>query len=100
MLTEHATNKKIYRPIPEYPPIIEDLRIELKKDTEYKKIVDTILNVSPLIVSAELIDEYENKMTFRISYQDKTKNLSNEDVAPIRERLEKTIKEKLHAKVG
>jgi phenylalanyl-tRNA synthetase beta chain len=100
MLVRNATNKKIYRPIPEYPPIIEDLRIELKKDTEYKKIVDTILNVSPLIVSAELIDEYENKMTFRISYQDKTKNLSNEDVAPIRERLEKTIKEKLHAKIG
>ena len=100
MLVSNATNKKIYKPIPEYPPIIEDLRIELKKDTEYKKIVDTILNVSPLIVSAELIDEYEDKMTFRISYQDKTKNLSNEDVAPIRERLEKTIKEKLHAKVG
>lgn len=100
MLAEYATNKKIYRPIPEYPPIIEDLRIELKKDTEYKKIVDTILNVSPIIVSATLIDEYENKMTFRISYQDKTKNLSNEDVAPIREKLESTLKEKLHAKIG
>ena len=100
MLVKNATNKKIYKLIPEYPPIIEDLRIESKKDTEYKKIVDIILNASPLIVSTELIDEYENKMTFRISYQDKTKNLSNEDVAPIREKLEKTIKEKLHAKIG
>ncbi len=100
MLVKNATNKKVYKPIPEYPPIIEDLRIELKKDTEYKKIVDTIINVSPLIASAELIDEYENKMTLEFLYQNKTKNLSNEDVAPIRERLEKTIKEKLHVKKG
>lgn len=99
-IVKHSTNKKVFKPIPEYPPIIEDMRLVLKKDTEYKKVVDTILNVSPIIVSATLIDEYEDKMTFRISYQDKTKNLSNEDVAPIREKLEKTIKERLHAKIG
>lgn len=99
-IVKHSTNKKVFKPIPEYPPIIEDMRLVLKKDTEYKKVVDTILNVSPIIVSATLIDEYEDKMTFRISYQDKTKNLSNEDVAPIREKLESTLKEKLHAKIG
>jgi len=97
---EHATNKKVYVPIPEYPPIIEDIRLELKKDTEYKKIIETIKSVSALITSVDLIDEYENKMTFRISYQDKTKNLSNEDIVPIREKMEKILKEKLHAKVG
>lgn len=99
-IVKHSTNKKAFKPIPEYPPIIEDMRLELKKDTEYKKVIDTILNVSPIIVSATLIDEYEDKMTFRISYQNKTKNLSNEDVAPIREKLESTLKEKLHAKIG
>ncbi len=99
-LIQHATNKKVFIPIPEYPPIIEDIRIEIKNNSSYKKIVDTILSINKLIIKTELIDEYENKKTFRITYQDRTKNLSNEDVAPIRKELEKTLKEKLKAKIG
>lgn len=99
-LLKYATTKKVFKPIPEYPPIIEDIRLTIKKETEYKKIVDTIFSVSPLIISAEMIDEYEDKKTFRISYQDKNKNLSNEDIAPVKEKLEKILKENLHAKIG
>lgn len=99
-LLKYATTKKVFKPIPEYPPIIEDIRLTIKKETEYKKIVDAIFSVSPLIISAEIIDEYEDKKTFRISYQDKNKNLSNEDIAPVKEKLEKTLKENLHAKIG
>lgn len=99
-LVKYATTKKVFRPIPEYPPIIEDVRLTIKKETEYKKIIETIFSVSSLIVSADLIDEYEDKKTFRVSYQDKNKNLSNEDIAPIKGKLEKTLKEKLHAKIG
>lgn len=99
-IVKHATNKKVYKKIPEYPPIIEDIRLEIKNQTEYRKIVDTIKLVNPIIASVDLIDEYEDKMTFRISYQDKNKNLSNEEILPIREKLEKALKEKLHAKIG
>lgn len=99
-IVKRATNNKVYRKIPEYPPIIEDLRIELKRDVEYKKIVDFIYSISSIINSVELIDEYENKKTFKIYYQDKTKNLSNEDVTPIREKLIASLKTKLNAKVG
>lgn len=99
ILAENATLRKKFRKIPEFPPIIEDIRIQVNKDTEYRKIVDTIMDADSLIVSAEQIDEYEDKMTFRISYRS-SKNLSAEDVTPVREKLEKRLKEKLKAKIG
>ena len=99
-LVSYATLKKVYKPIPEYPPIIEDLRVEAKPETPYRKIVSAIFSRSELISSVELIDEYEGKMTFRIIYQDRNKSLSNEDVTPIREKVIQSLKSKLRAKVG
>jgi len=99
-LIKSATNKKVFKKLNEYPPIIEDIRIEVKKDTPYKKIIEIILSVNPVIENATLLDEYEDKKTFRITYRDKNKSLSNEEVTPIREKLIETLKTKIHAKIG
>jgi len=99
-LISFATMKKVYKPIPEYPPVIEDIRVEAKKEVPYEKIVFVMSSQSNLVSNVELFDEYENKMTFRITYQDRTKSLSNEDVTPIREKIISALKTKLKAKVG
>ncbi len=99
-IIEMATTRKVFTPIPQYPPIIEDIRIEQQEVTEYQKIVNLIASISPIIVNVKLIDEYDNKKTFRITYQDKNRSLSNEDVIPIRGKLIENLKSKLHARVG
>lgn len=99
-LIDKATSSKKFTPIPEYPPVIEDIRIEPKKDTTYKRITDVIYSTNSLIKDVKLIDEYEDKQTFRITFQDKSKSLSNEDIAPIREKIMSALKTKLRAKVG
>lgn len=99
-LIETATNERVFQPIAQYPPVIEDIRVEVKNEISFSKIVETIMAQSPLIITAEMIDEYENKKTFRITYRDSKKNLSNEDITPIREKVIKALETKLHAKVG
>ncbi len=100
LLSQKATDKKVFKPIPLYPPIIEDIRIEVKPEIEYQKIIDTIYGSSEIVNNAVLIDEYENKKTFRISFQDERKSLSSVDVTPIREKLIEDLRSKLKAKIG
>ncbi len=97
---EHANNKKNYTPIAQYPPIIEDLRITHDSKHSYKDIVTFIQKESNLIQRVELLDIYKDKMTFRIFYQDKSRNLTNEDVIPIREKLISNLKKNFNATVS
>lgn len=68
-----------------YPPIIEDVNIILKES--YDKLVTRIKAISPLIKNIEFIEKYGDKLTLRITYHDDKRQLSNEDVASVREIL-------------
>jgi phenylalanyl-tRNA synthetase beta chain len=68
-----------------YPPIIEDINIRLTGS--YEELIKKIKAVSPLINNIEFIEKYGDKLTLRITYHDKNKQLSNEDIASFREIL-------------
>lgn len=74
-----------YSVISKYPPIVEDVNIMLEGD--YDKLIAKIKKLSDLITKIELIDNYENKLTLRITYHSDEKQLSSEDVVSIREKL-------------
>jgi phenylalanyl-tRNA synthetase beta subunit len=74
-----------YIPISKFTPIIEDINLTLK--TRYLEIANKIKALSPLIKQIELIDKYNDKITLRLYYHSDDKQLSNEDIAPIREQL-------------
>ncbi len=91
--------KKIFKPLPKYPPIIEDLSLITQGDTKTIDMIDEIKNQSILIVDVSLLDRFENTRTFHIIYQDENKNLTGGEVAKIREKILKNIKEKFNAKL-
>lgn len=99
-MLQHVSSSKIYQPISKFPPIIEDVRITVSPETPYEKIVSTIKGQSNLVSAVELLDVYEDKKTFRIFYQDKKKNLTNEDIKPIREKILSSLRTKLKAKIS
>ncbi|MCX8009214.1 MAG: phenylalanine--tRNA ligase subunit beta [Patescibacteria group bacterium] len=76
-----------YRVVSQYPPIIEDLSFILHPSTKTGMILEAIRSFDPLIADVRLLDAYENKRTIRIIYQSPTKNLSSDEVRPIRERI-------------
>ena len=94
-LLEKASLTKLhkkFKPVPKYPPIIEDLTIEIDPKVKYSDIVKEIEAQSRLIHKVELLDEYQNKKTFRITYLSQDRNLTSEDIEPIREKITIALK--------
>ncbi|MDP2585284.1 MAG: phenylalanine--tRNA ligase subunit beta [Candidatus Levybacteria bacterium] len=87
-----------FKPLPKYPPIIEDLSIIAEENVKTSDLISEIKNQSPLIADVSLLDQFESSRTFHIVYQDKNKNLTGEEVAKIREKLLKTLQSKFHAR--
>lgn len=98
-LVKKASLKKQYTPIAKYPPVIEDVRIVSEKNTAFAKVEKTIRSVSNLVKNVSILDEYENKKTYRIVFQSEKQNLTNEDVTPIREKIINTLETELDAKL-
>lgn len=89
LFEKEANVSKIYQPISKFPPIIEDLTLTIPEGTLIGELMEKIKTMSKLIVNVELISTHERNFSFRITYQDQTKNLTDEDILPIRKKLEK-----------
>jgi len=98
-ILEKSKYEKIYKPIPKYPPVIEDITVEVTEGTKTGAIINEIKKQSPLIESVELKDMFKNNRTFHIIYQHRERNLTNEEVGKIREKIIKTIEEKFKVKI-
>jgi len=98
-ITKNAVQSKTYHPISKYPPIVEDLSFVVPQGFQVGPLIDVLLRVHKLIESIVFLDAYENKRTFRVTYNDPTKNLTGMDVAPIRQKLIEYAGEKFGASV-
>lgn len=99
LIEQLASNKKIYKPVPKFPPIFEDINISCDQKITFEQIEVLIKKQSTLISEINLIDTYQNKKTFRVTYQDFERNLTNEDVTKIREQIYTALEKDLKAKI-
>lgn len=98
-MIKHATLKKIYKPLSKFPAILEDISLVVDENVESADIIKEIKKQSPLILYVDLIDIYKDTRTFHIIYQNPEKNLTNEEVSEIREKIIKAVKQKFQAEV-
>ena len=98
-LGKYANHHKRYLPIPKYPPIIEDLSFIVPGKTYVGEIIEMVKTVNPIIQSVDLIDSYEQTRTFRITYQDLNKTLTDKEIEKIRKDVIKKVGEKFKAKL-
>lgn len=96
----HASAKKIYKEPAKFPPIIEDVRVEIPAHYGFSKIVKAIKEVDELVHDVSLLDVYGNKKTFRITYLNRAANLTNENIAPVRDAINTTLTTKFKARIG
>lgn len=99
-ILEKTDLEKKFAPVPKYPPVIEDISLKIDPEVKFGQIVESIKKQSRLISQVIMIDQYENKRTFRIIYQDPEKNLSNNEVAKIREKIHRTLEEQFKAAIS
>ncbi len=100
------TTNLSYRPIPKYPPVIEDLSAIFDEKTP---IADIILAVTksgyPLLKKPGVIDIYQNEkigkgkksVTLRLTYQRSDRTPTHEEVSLIREKIIKQLQKSLAA---
>jgi len=75
----------VFTEIPIVPPQIEDITVILPEDMKVGAVIETIKESSPVIRSVELTVIFEDAYTFRITYLDPEKTLTDKDVEIIRD---------------
>ncbi len=98
-LIKKVNTNKIFKSLPKYPPIVEDLSIIASGNVKTSDIISEIKNRSSLIADVSLLDQFENSRTFHIIYQDENKNLTGEEVEKIREKILKNLNAKFQARL-
>lgn len=98
-LLEKPQAEKVYRPIPKYPAIMEDISLHIKPEVKIGDIIKEIKKQSKLITDVTLLDVYGQTKTFHIVYQDPEKNLTTPEVKEIREKIQVVLEEKFNAKL-
>lgn len=86
-MVRDAKPVKQFIPIPKHPPIVEDLSFVVPERFIIGPLISALKSAHPLVASVELLDVHENSRTLHITYQDPKKNLTNEDIIPVRDRL-------------
>lgn len=89
--------EKRFKPLPKYPPIIEDISIIASEDMKTMDLISEIKSQSPIVTDVSLLDQFEDSRTFHIIYQHKNRNLTGEEVGKIREKILKHLKDKFNA---
>lgn len=102
----HANVEKHYAPLPKYPSASRDIALLVDEDTAVGDIERIILeNGKPILESVKLFDVYRGKQVaegkksaaFTLTYRDKNKTLTDEDVANVHERVLEALKKEVNA---
>jgi phenylalanyl-tRNA synthetase beta chain len=88
-----------YQPLPKTASVKETLTFTLPKETLVGDVVKTIKSIDNKIIETDLSDIYKDNHTFYLEYWDSKRNLSSEDIKPIRRRIVKELEKKYKAKL-
>lgn len=99
LILEHASNKKVFKPFAKYPPMVEDLTLNVNERINTQEIIDHVLRQSNLITAVTLKDTYKNSRTFHIIFQDLEKNLTKSDVTRLRGKIIASLAERFKADI-
>ena len=96
------------KPVPEFPPVLEDLAVVVDDDLPAGRVVEVIRQAAGKIVrEITLFDIYRSdqigkgkkSLAYSITYQSPDKTLTDNDVAQIRQRIIRRLDQELGAKL-
>jgi phenylalanyl-tRNA synthetase beta chain len=104
LLLTHDESLKKFREIERFPAVSRDIAMIVPEETSHEKILHAIENPKePLLESVELFDLFSGgeigaarkSLAYRLTYRDRSRTLTNEEVsavhAKIRERLRRDL---------
>ncbi len=90
---------QIFKPLPKYPPLIEDISIIVSQQVLTGELIEEMKAQTPLLIKVDFLYIYENSRTFRLTFQDPMKNLSGSEVVNIRKQILNRLKTKFGAEL-
>ena len=102
------TTAKTYKPIPKYPPVIEDISAIFAKQTPLDEIIQTAKKAgAPLVKTVEVIDVFEDEklgvdkksVTLRLTYQKSDGTPAQEEVTETRNKISSALEKSLLAQI-
>ena len=89
-----------YKPAPKTAVVTEDLTFTLPKKIRVGELIKVIKQVSTLVTNVELKDIYKLNYSFSITYHDPKRNLSSENLKPVRKKIVETLEKHQAILVG
>lgn len=94
-----ANPVKKYQPVPKYQAVIEDLSLIIPDNVNFGSVVEVISRTSSWVQSISLLGRHENTTTLRVNFLNRQGNLSESEVATVRNKILNNLKTKLSVKV-
>lgn len=98
-LQKHSKSFLSFKPIPKYPPQIEDISLVVPTRNFIGNIIETIKKSDSQVQAVEFADSYENTKTFRVTYQNPGKTLTDTEVEKIRKKIIQKVNKKFGARL-
>ena len=95
-LVHDSKPAKKYKPLPKYPPVVEDLAFVVPERFSIGPLINALNSADPLIEDITLLDVHEDSRTLHVTFIDRERNLTSEDITPIREKLLSLAKQKFN----
>lgn len=105
-IVKYADTETVYSPLPKYPSTSRDIALLVDEDMEVGSIEKVITeNGGSILESVKLFDVYRGKqveegkksVAFALTYRDRDKTLTDEDVAGVHNKVLEALKEQLNA---
>jgi phenylalanyl-tRNA synthetase beta chain len=105
---QHATRERRYRPLPQFPAVIEDFSFIVSADLPAERVVASIQRAgAPLVEAVTLLDVYTGppipegakSLTYTVTYRAQDHTLTNEEVAAVRARIIQAVERQTGAKL-
>jgi phenylalanyl-tRNA synthetase beta chain len=88
-----------YKSISKYPAQVEDITLGISERMKVGDVITAIVDTDKLIADVDLKDVFENAYTFRVSYQNPQKTLTDKEVEEVRMRVLENLKRKFGIRV-
>lgn len=96
-LVAHAKPGRVYTSIPKFPPVVEDMAFIVPPQFSVGPLMEAFKHAHKLIHDVTLLDMHKDTRTLHITYLSPTRNLTVDDIRPIREKLIQLAQTKFNA---
>jgi phenylalanyl-tRNA synthetase beta chain len=108
-LTAVAPERFTYAPVPEQPPVLQDIAVVVRDDVPSQDLVEAALAAgAPLLTEAEVFDVYRDEqrlgagrvsLAVRLVFQDPARTLTEDEASAVREQVVAVLADRFGAEL-